>query len=112
MAFDNDTNHGRVTKIVYLLDQIEKSAVSNTANKEQVSAMLKPANDKLSSMCVETVMAVREMKQDRKGAWGVTAPQWASVRDMAESASLDDLGVAVFIYIQRCEDERADRRGQ
>ncbi|MEM9212613.1 MAG: hypothetical protein AAGA63_14115, partial [Pseudomonadota bacterium] len=43
---------------------------------------------------------------------GVTAPQWASVRDMAESASLDDLGVAVFIYIQRCEDERADRRSQ
>lgn len=110
MAFENDTNKGRVAKIVATLDLLRNSAKSNEADAAAVTNMLKPVSGKLAEMGVAAVQAARNVQQDRKGAWGASAPQWASVHDMAISADLDDLGGAMIVYLERCADERAERQ--
>ena len=109
MAFDNDTNRGRVQKMVDTLDLLRKSAQSNRVEPAEVSGMLRPVSDKLAGMCIEVVTEVAQTKP-RKGAWGASAPQWASVHDMAVSADLDDLGGAMIVYLERCADDRANQR--
>ena len=47
MAFENDTNRGRVLKILDVLALIEKSAESNRATPEALAAMLRPLTDHL-----------------------------------------------------------------
>lgn len=120
MAFENDTNTGRVEKMIDILGLITKSATSNRASDDQVREMLKPlvaqladirAFDEDTDQDNETSVLDRlpDQQAPRKGAWGVSAPPWASVHDMAVSASLDDLEGAVIVYLQRCADDRAAR---
>lgn len=47
MSFDNETNHGRVSKILDFLDLIEKSALSNQASVAEIREMLQPVLDRL-----------------------------------------------------------------
>lgn len=42
--------------------------------------------------------------------YGATAPLWATVRDMAEQCPLDELSLAMTIYLSRVDDELFDRR--
>lgn len=48
MPFQNDTNHGRVQKIIEILGLIEKSATSNNVSMEEVTELLKPLLDGLA----------------------------------------------------------------
>ena len=48
MAFENDTNTGRVRKMIETFALIQKSALSNQADSEVVQAMLGPLIDTLT----------------------------------------------------------------
>ena len=48
MAFANDTNRGRVQKMLDLLGLIEKSAQSNSAAQEDLAEMLAPLIERLT----------------------------------------------------------------
>ncbi|WP_171181158.1 hypothetical protein [Ruegeria sp. HKCCD8929] len=104
MAFDNDTNRGRVQKMIYTLDLIRKSANSNRATSAELGDLLKPLTDELTGIAVTAVETARQAKQPA-GRCSVSGPQWANVRDMAEQADLKDLTVALAVFMNRIEDE-------
>lgn len=53
-GFENNTNTGRVEKMIDTLGLIEKSAKSNKADAAQISALLAPLMAKLNAMGVGT----------------------------------------------------------
>lgn len=99
MAFKNDTNAGRVQKMVETLALIEKSARSNRAGKAEVAAMLQPLSQALAALTGE-MPATSEPFRSRL----TRVPQWSSVRDMAEKAELSDLTVAMAVYLNRIDE--------
>ena len=102
MAFENKTNAGRVEKAREFVALVLKSAEANSTTKRDVALMLGPLlkdlEPYLSSERPEPVV------EEKKGRVGVTAPQWASVRDMAQEASLKDLTSALAVYLSRIDD--------
>ena len=48
MPFQNDTNHGRVQKIMEILGLLAKSADSNNASMDEIRELLKPLLDGLA----------------------------------------------------------------
>lgn len=101
MAFDNNTNRGRVTRILETLILIDKSADSNEAGEVEVRAMLDPLYQKLGIVSEEKPGA----EPEPKGRIGSSAPPWASVMDMANEADLKDLSSALIIYHHRLTEE-------
>lgn len=105
MAFENDTNRGRVQKMVETLALITKSAESNRAKSDDVAEMLRPLTDALSAHGVGNAPSSETRSADApRGSWTGQAPQWASVRDMAEQADLKDLTVAMAVCLNRIDE--------
>ena len=103
MAFENQSNIGRVERMQDLLKHILKSARSNRATPEEVVALLKPLTDDLSSIGVRPETA-KMPTPVASGGYSVSGPQWANVRDMAEQAELKDLTVAMAVMMNRIEE--------
>lgn len=99
MPFENDTNHGRVLKMVALLEAIRKSAASNRAEAPDVAELPRPLTDALDiperGPAPRPCPAQQALRQ---------TPHWSSVRVMAETADLEDLTVAMAIYLDRIHD--------
>lgn len=115
MAFENRTNEVRVRKMLETLDLIDKSAKSNRADEMAVGFALEPVFRRLLQMApglrpgaVASQEPATAPEAAARGRTGVTAPQWASVRDMAQEASLSDLTYAMAVYINRI-DEHLDK---
>ena len=99
MPFENDTNHGRVLKMVALLEAIRKSAASNRAETPAVAALPRQLTDALD--IPEGGPAPRPCPAPQVLQ---KTPHWSSVRVMAETADLEDLTVAMAIYLDRIHD--------
>ena len=50
MAFENDTNLGRVQKMIETLQLIVKSAQSNRADDDAIRDLLRPLTDELAAL--------------------------------------------------------------
>ena len=102
MAFDNPTNHGRVAKIGETLALILKSAASNNATEDEIAQMLAPVAHEVAKYSESPSEAPE--RPAGAGNWGVTAPTWASIHDMAENAPLKDLTAAMAVYLNRIDE--------
>jgi hypothetical protein len=117
MPFDNPTNHGRVYKMVDLLDLIEASEKSNRAKWQETAAMLNPILARLTRYQGHPIDAPRAAPIEAPAA-PVAAPKpgshaaWNSVREMAEQAELADLAAAVAIFTTRLDDALAEMRAR
>ncbi|MGB3247385.1 MAG: hypothetical protein WBB25_22860 [Sulfitobacter sp.] len=105
MAFENDTNLGRVQKMIETLQLIVKSAQSNRADDDAIRDLLRPLTDELAALGANSPRPVTEQcSAQQKGSWTGKTPQWASVHDMAEQADLKDLTVAMAVYLNRIDE--------
>ncbi|WP_298571953.1 hypothetical protein [uncultured Aliiroseovarius sp.] len=105
MPFVNQTNEGRVLKMVETLQLILKSAQSNRAEDADVQNMLRPLTDELAGLgAVAAPTVAQDVSQEQRGTWTSKAPHWASVHDMAEQADLKDLTVAMAVYLNRIDE--------
>ncbi len=94
MAFDNDTNTGRVQKMVETLALIEKSARSNRADADALKAMMRPLIDALTAAGVVGAGVPAPEGPDTPAA-ALTAGQRAALH-LADRASLRDLTAALL----------------
>lgn len=99
MAFENNTNTGRVLKMIETLDLIEKSAQSNNAEPDAVAEMLRPLIERLAPFGAGEATQPAPIRNP-----STYAPQWASVREMCEKADLRDLTVALAVFHNRIDE--------
>lgn len=119
MAFDNPSNRGRAAKIVEILNHVEKSAKSNRASEDEIGEILAPAVQALRALGA-IPPAITPTQADRsdaveqpargtdaepRGKWAAdhNAPAWATIRDVAENASLPDLATAMAVFAIRMD---------
>ena len=75
MAFENDTNLGRVQKMIETLQLIVKSAHSNHADDEAIRDMLRPLTDEMAALGANVPRPVAEQcSTEQKGSWTGKAP--------------------------------------
>jgi len=106
----NETNAKRVEKMMDTLKLIGKSAKSNKATADDLAELLTPLIRKLRPLMGAASPAGQQEPAHTSGRVGSTAPQWASVQDMAREASLKDLTGAMAVYLNRI-DEALDDEG-
>lgn len=106
MGFENDTNRGRVQKMIETLHLISKSAQSNRASEDEVNEMIRPLLDELDLL--GAVAAPRDASQGGIITPPLKKPAWADVREMAEQADLKDLLVALAVFMNRVDEALDD----
>ena len=106
MAFENDTNAGRVRKMVETLALIEKSATSNRADKAQVVAMLQPMVEALAEAGVLTTPEASVAPCASAGP--VLTPGERAALHLADRASLRDLTAALLGHLEAHHARLAD----
>lgn len=123
MSIHNDTNKGRVQKIIDICDLIAKSANSNNADREDIWELMQPALDRIGELVgaeaeppqAEPQGAAQEVvepqqdqqsQQNQNGKWAGenNPPVQAVLRDMASEASLEDLTMVMAVYLNRLDE--------
>jgi hypothetical protein len=108
MSFHNQTNAGRVQKIVDTLALLQKSGASNNIDREDMWTMLEPAINLIGEMLgeepqkpepEEITQAAQQVAESTK------SPEWARLREMLQKAPLKDLSVAMAVIMSRFDDE-------
>jgi len=94
MAFENDTNAGRVKKMVETLALIQKSSQSNRADAAALQAMMRPLIEALTRAGVVGGSVDAPEGHDTPTT-ALTAGQRAALH-LADRASLRDLTVALL----------------
>lgn len=94
MAFENDTNTGRVQKMVETFALIQKSALSNRVDADALQAMMRPLIEVLTAAGVVGAGVPDPQGQDTPTA-ALTAGQRAALH-LADRASLRDLTAALL----------------
>ncbi|WP_298938002.1 hypothetical protein [uncultured Ruegeria sp.] len=89
MAFQNDTNTGRVKKMVDTLRLIVKSATSNSADTDALADMLRPLTDELAGLGVLPPAGQMTESQPPKVAAQAAGQRAALI--LADQASLREL---------------------
>lgn len=105
MTFHGVQNDGRVRKIVDTLDLISKSAKSNRVGSDDEYAMLKPVFDKLGEFGWHLKDSLVPEQDSPTSERPRSQPQWFTVRQMAQEASLQDLTYAMAVYLNRIDEE-------
>ena len=101
MAFDNQTNHNRVTKIIEILDLIESSRVSNKASVSEMDAILKPLMERLGT----TPAAAVTPSEAPVGKIYAMAPHpWSTIKQCVKKATMKDLMVAQAQIMTRIDE--------
>lgn len=122
-GFTNDTNRGRVERMVETLGLLQKSARSNKADDGEIERLLIPMLAALGELGIVTTRGVppppvsasyeeRKAQEDAQ-RWlppGMQKPTWADVREMAEKAPLPELSAALAVYMNRVDEALAERR--
>lgn len=105
MSFNNETNNKRVTKIVETLQLIHKSGAANEIDREDMWNMLEPVINQVGEMIGEDPQKPEpeEEKPVRRNTTSRT-PRWADVRQMAQEAPLQDLSVALAVFLSRFDE--------
>lgn len=121
MSFDNNTNHGRASKIVETLALIEKSATSNKATTEEVATMLAPVVAKLDALGVLDAPAASgdpapsdvDKVDVPGGAWASDKhpSKQATLHDLAVTAPLKDLSIVMAVIMNRFDEFVGDHNG-
>ena len=94
MAFENDTNAGRVQKMVETFGLIQKSAQSNRADADALQALMRPLIEVLNAAGImDTAVPALELHNPLPST--LTAGQRAALH-LAERASLRDLTAALL----------------
>ncbi len=98
-------NGPRVDKIMGMLDVIAKSARSNKA-EDAMAELLEPVRVQLGAHAPAAVPVAEPAERSAlyRGNPNGRQPMWSCVREMAETAPLKDLSVAVAIYTTRVDD--------
>ena len=94
MAFENDTNTGRVQKMIETFALIQKSALSNRVDAGALQAMMRPLTDALTTAGVVGA-GVPVLEDQNTPAPTLTAGQRAAMH-LADRASLRDLTAALL----------------
>ncbi|MEL6959106.1 MAG: hypothetical protein AAGL89_09175 [Pseudomonadota bacterium] len=94
MAFENDTNTGRVQKMVETFALIQKSALSNRVDADALQAMMRPLIEALTATGVVGAAVSAPEGQDTSTA-AHTAGERAALH-LANRASLRDLIAALL----------------
>lgn len=94
MAFENNTNLGRVDKMIETLHLIEKSATSNRATDAHIKAVLAPLSAALARYTHEHSGADIAQAPSERTA-NLTAGERAALH-LADGASLRDLTAALL----------------
>ncbi len=114
MAFDNDSNRKRVAKMCDTLDLVENSAAANGTPKEEVAEMINQLLQRVARYADIQPTSSPHSAPDEAEAQprriGVSAPRWASILDMANEASLPELGAAMIVYGQRLDEHFAEAK--
>ena len=108
MAFKNNTNTGRVAKIVETFALIQKSAKSNRADADTLGVMMRPLIAALTNAGVMGASVDAPMGQDAP-TLTLTAGQRAA-RHLADRASLRDLTAALLGRLEAHEARLAEGR--
>ncbi|MEP2031610.1 MAG: hypothetical protein ABJI96_23210 [Paracoccaceae bacterium] len=94
MAFENDTNAGRVQKMVEIFGLIQKSALSNCTDDAALQAMMRPLIEALTRADV-VGGSVDAPEGNDTPSTALTAGEWAALH-LANRASLRDLTAALL----------------
>ena len=94
MAFENDTNAGRVQKMVEIFGLIQKSALSNRADDAAMQAMMRPLIEALTRAGAVGASVDAPTGHDTPTT-ALTAGQRAALH-LADRASLRDLMAALL----------------
>jgi len=87
MAFENDTNLGRVQKMIETLQLVLKSAQSNRADGEVIRDMLRPLTDELTGLGASAPRPVAEQSStEQKGSWTGKIPVSANEKAVLRRA--------------------------
>lgn len=120
MTIFTGTNKGRVDKITEIVGHLQKSVNANKPTPDEVWQLLQPAIDSISALCgaeaqqpdraeAPEAPAVQEPSQPDVpgGAWADKhhPARWATIHDMAAQAPLDELTIAMRVYLNRIEEE-------
>jgi hypothetical protein len=109
VSFQNATNRGRVEKMLEFLDLIEKSAVANKTPTTDVQDLLRPVLDRLygSEPAVLAALAPVAVQDAPSAAQALPKPGSHAlrntIRELAETAELQELGVAMAVYATRID---------
>ena len=95
MAFENDTNAGRVQKMIETFGLIEKSDQSNRADDHALQAMMRPLTEALGTAGVINATAEGPTEAIGPATPDLTAGERAALH-LADRASLRDLTAALL----------------
>tara|TARA_R110000796_G_scaffold187950_4_gene304873 strand:- start:2178 stop:2516 length:339 start_codon:yes stop_codon:yes gene_type:complete len=101
MAFDNQTNHKRVTKIIEILDLIEASRVSNKASVPEMDTILKPLMERLGTTPAAPVQAPVEAVAR---SYSMAPHPWSTIKQCVKKATMKDLMVAQAQIMTRIDE--------
>lgn len=108
MAFENNTNLGRVEKIIDTLHLIEKSATSNKATPAQTKALLAPLIEALAPYIETAPQGFEADPAPRRDALsGLKAGERAALH-LADGASLRQLIAALMGRLDAHAERLAD----
>ena len=100
MAFDNQTNHKRVTKIIEILDLIESSRVSNKATTDEMDAILKPLMERLGTAPQPAALPVETVAK----TYTMAPHPWSTIKQCVKKATMKDLMVAQAQIMTRIDE--------
>jgi hypothetical protein len=125
MTVLNDTNRGRVAKMVETVALIEKSALSNKASQEDLWALLSPIVDAIQLLLdaearpndapaeagdgLEAEEPTIVIQHD-KPLTGQKPARWFTIYQLAQEAPLDELTRAMAVFLNRVDELLADER--
>jgi hypothetical protein len=99
MTVFNTTNQNRVEKIVELLGLLQKSAESNGATSEELWQLLERAIDAMGKLLEQQPSKPEAVPQNTTKE----VPRM-QIKRIAEEASLQDLTMAMAVYLNRIDE--------
>jgi hypothetical protein len=100
-TFSGPQNQSRAIRVVEVLDLIHKSARSQKVGPDEERELLQPVFDKLAKMGWHVGSSPKVPGR----VTGLVTPQWVSIREAAQQASLRDLTYAMAVYLSRLDEE-------
>ncbi len=109
MSFNNDTNAGRVNKIMDLLQLIQKSGVSNGIDREDMWNMLERPINLMGEMIGEEPDKPEPLQDLPKVPEPVQTvsgrnPRWVDARQMVQELPIKDLSIVLAVFLSRFDE--------
>lgn len=105
MTIQNQTNQGRVDKIVDTVTLIKKSATSNEASTDDIWELMEPALDAMADLC--------QAEASTPPSPSPTSSQsnlWSDIREMVATLDPDQLTLTVSLCMARIDEIIFDKK--